>query len=114
MGGELIVCIVNSGFADLAMDSARSAGARGGTIINARGAARPEAEKKYKVSIHTDKDLILIVAEENHKNEILHALYNTVGFNHEAQGFIFALPVDEAVGFSYISSNTETLTEDDD
>lgn len=113
MTGELIVCIVNSGFADLAMDSARVAGARGGTIINARGAARPEAEKKYKVSIHTDKDLLFIVAEENVKDDILHSLYSSVGLNQEAQGFIFTMPVDDAVGFSYISSNTEVMTQDD-
>ena len=41
---ELIVCIVNSGFAEEVMSAARECGARGGTIINARGTARQEAE----------------------------------------------------------------------
>ena len=31
---ELIIAIVNSGYADDAMKAARSAGARGGTILN--------------------------------------------------------------------------------
>ena len=34
---ELIVCIVNRGFCDLVMETARGAGARGGTVLHARG-----------------------------------------------------------------------------
>ena len=37
---EVIFVIVNSGFAEEAMDVAREAGVRGGTIINARGVAK--------------------------------------------------------------------------
>ena len=37
---EVIFAIVNAGFAEEAMEVARANGARGGTIINARGVAR--------------------------------------------------------------------------
>ena len=48
---ELIVCIVNAGFSQNVMESARAAGAQGGTIIRARGSANPEAEEFYSINI---------------------------------------------------------------
>ena len=41
---EVILCIVNSGFSDAVMDAAKEFGARGGTVIHARGTANTEAE----------------------------------------------------------------------
>ena len=41
---EVILCIVNAGFSDDVMEAAREFGARGGTVIRARGTANPEAE----------------------------------------------------------------------
>ena len=99
MKKELIICIVNDGFSDTAMDAARQGGATGGTIINARGSARAEAEKKYKVSIHEDKDIVLIVADIDAKDNIMHSLYQKVGLNSDAHGIIFTVPVDDTVGF---------------
>ena len=40
---EVIICIVNNGFSDTVMDAAKSAGARGGTVMSARGTADKEA-----------------------------------------------------------------------
>ena len=34
---ELIVCIINRGFSDTVMTAARGSGARGGTILHAKG-----------------------------------------------------------------------------
>ena len=42
-GFELVLCIVNAGFSQNVMEAARSAGAKGGTILRARGSANPEA-----------------------------------------------------------------------
>ena len=114
MEQELIVCIVNSGFADAVMDAARTAGARGGTIINGRGAARAEAEKKYSVTIHQDKDIVLIVSQVSLKESLLHHLYNAIGLNTDAQGFIFAVPVDDVVGFKNGHEEHQDLSDADE
>ncbi len=95
---ELIVCIVNSGFSDSVMDAAREAGARGGTKINARGTARQEAESTFGISIHPEKELLLILASEDIRDGILHAVYQKAGLNSPAQAIAFSLPVDETVG----------------
>ena len=39
---QAIMCVVNSGFGDAVMDAAKEFGARGGTIIHARGTANSE------------------------------------------------------------------------
>ena len=46
---QLIICIVNEGFSDLVMDTAREVGARGGTVVSARGTANKEAEQLFRI-----------------------------------------------------------------
>ena len=67
MDYELIVTIVNRGFNDVVMDAARQVGARGGTIINARGAGAHEAEKLFGIPIQPEKEIVLILVRHNGK-----------------------------------------------
>lgn len=99
---ELIMCIINAGFSDAVMDAARSCGARGGTVIHARGTARQEVETRFNISIHPEKEVVLILASNKIKDDILHAIYQEVGLNSPGQGIAFSMPVDEVVGISNI------------
>lgn len=91
---EMIICIVNNGFSVEVMDAARSAGARGGTVINARGTAGKEAEKLFNISIQPEKELVIILVESTIRDNVLHALYKGIGLGTAAGGIAFALPVD--------------------
>ena len=104
---EAIICIVNAGFADAVMDVARSCGARGGTIINARGTAKEETEKMLNIAIHPEKEIVLILTLNNIKDDILHGLYKELGLNSAGQGIAFTLPVDEVVGLNKNIKNFE-------
>ncbi len=95
---ELIVTIVNQGFADSVMDAARACGAKGGTILNARGTARQEAENKFDILIHPEKEIVLILARTDIKDAILHAIYKEVGLDTPGQGIAFSTPVDDTIG----------------
>ncbi len=97
---EVIFCIVNAGFSDTVMDAAKEFGARGGTVIHARGTANSEAEKLYKITVQPEKEIVMILVPKKIKNDILHALYKAVGLNTAGQGIAFSLPVSEAVGIS--------------
>ena len=97
---ELIMCIINAGFSDAVMDAARSCGARGGTVIHARGTARQEVETRFNISIHPEKEVVLILASNKIKDDILHAIYQEVGLNSPGQGIAFSMPVDEVVGIN--------------
>ena len=97
---EVIWCIVNAGYADDVMNAAREFGARGGTVIRARGTANQEAERLFNIAIQPDKEIVMILIEASLKKDILHALYQKVGLNSPGQGIAFSMPVDEVVGLS--------------
>ena len=97
---EMILCIVNSGFSDAVMDTARELGARGGTVIHARGTAAKDAEKMFGITIQPEKEIVMIVVAAEQRDGILRALYKSVGLNTPGQGIAFSLPVDAAVGLA--------------
>ena len=103
---EVIFCIVNAGFSEAVMDAAKEFGARGGTVIRARGTANAEAEKLFQIAIQPEKEIVMILVDSKIKNDILHALYQAVGLKTPGQGIAFSLPVDEVVGLSS-APNTE-------
>lgn len=95
-----ILCIVNDGFSTEVMDAAKKCGARGGTVLHGRGTASKDAEKIFNISIQPEKEVVVILVNENIKKNVLNELYNAVGPNTPAQGFVFALPVDEVAGIN--------------
>lgn len=97
---ECVVCIVNAGYSDTVMEAARAFGATGGTVIHAHGTANREAEQFFHISIEPEKEIVLILVPSALRNDILHALYRTVGLQTEGQGIAFALPVEQAVGLA--------------
>lgn len=100
---EMILCVVNAGFSDEVMDAARAAGARGGTVMHARGTANKEAEAFFQITIQPDKDVVMLLVPASIKDGVLHAIYQSAGLKSEGQGIAFSLPVNKAVGLT----NTE-------
>ncbi len=100
---EVIFCIVNAGFADAVMDAAKEYGARGGTVIHARGTANSEVEKKFEIAVQPEKEIVMILVPTELKDDILHGLYRAVGLKTPGQGIAFSMPVDAAVGLSEVA-----------
>lgn len=99
-GYEVVFCIVNAGYSDAVMDAAKEAGARGGTVIHARGTANKEAEKFYHITIQPEKDIVMIIVPSAIKDGVLHALYRNAGLKTEGQGIAFSVAADDVVGLS--------------
>ena len=95
---EAIFAIVNSGYAEDVMDVARKAGARGGTIINARGVVNETAASFFGITIHSEKEIVMIVAPRDIKDNILNAVYSEMGMDKKAHGIAFSLPVSDTAG----------------
>ena len=95
---EVILAIVNSGYAEDAMNVAREQGARGGTILNARGVAREQEAAFFGITIHAEKEILMIVVEESIRDNVLNALYKEMGMGKKAQGIVFSLPVSDVAG----------------
>lgn len=97
---ELILCIVNSGYSEIVMDAAKEVGARGGTILHARGTANKEAEEFFHITVQPDKEIVMILVESKIKDDVLHAIYRSAGLKSEGQGIAFSMPVNHVVGLS--------------
>jgi nitrogen regulatory protein PII len=93
----LIITIVDKGNTDMVMDAARSVGAKGGTVVRAKGTGA-EIAKFFGVSISEEKEMVYIVAKRDNRDSIMKAIMEKAGVNTDAHGIIFSLPVDNVVG----------------
>lgn len=95
---EVIFAIVDSGYAEDVMDIAREQGVRGGTILNARGVAGQEAAAFFGITLHTEKEILMMVVEKDIRDNVLNAIYKQMGMAKKAKGIAFSLPVSDVAG----------------
>ena len=97
---EVIFAIVNSGFAEDVMDIARELGVRGGTILNARGVVKEDAAAFFGITLHADKEILMMVVDKEIRDKVLNALYKEMGLGKKSQGIVFSLPVSDVAGLA--------------
>ncbi len=95
---HLILAICNSGSCDEVMETAKLAGARGGTIIHARGSAQKDSEHFLGITIQPEKDIIMIIVDENTKAPIMQAINKKHGVGTKYHTVTISLPVDDVIG----------------
>ena len=101
---ELIFVILNEGCSDMVMAAARPAGAGGGTVLSGKGTGAREAEKFLGISLASEKDVVLIVADSDKKAAIMKAIVRQAGPGTEAGAICFSLPVSAVEGLRRISA----------
>ena len=99
---EVVFAIVNAGYAEDVMEVAREQGVRGGTILNARGVVNEEAAAFFGITLHADKEILMMVVEKDIRDDVLNALYKQMGMAKKAQGIAFSLPVSDVAGLVQI------------
>ena len=99
---DTIFAIVNDGFTDVVMTAARAAGARGGTIITARGTGNKEIEKFDGVRITPEKQIVMIMVDRSIKEAVLEGVNNAVGFATKGQGIVFSVPTTDVLGMATV------------
>ena len=97
---EVVFAIVNSGYAEDVMDIARDLGVRGGTILNARGVVKEDAAAFFGITLHADKEILMMVVEKEIRDAVLNAIYKQMGMAKAAQGIAFSLPVTDVAGLA--------------
>jgi hypothetical protein len=95
---DLIVSILNQGYSNEFMTVARSAGAGGGTVINARGLSKTGPAKLFGISVQNEKEVIIILAAREKKESIMEAVSKSHGQNSKAEGIVFSVPADNITG----------------
>jgi nitrogen regulatory protein P-II 1 len=95
---DLIMTVVNRGFADQVVDAARAAGAHGGTVFYARGTGIHEVEKFFAISIQPEKEVVLTLVRHEDTPVIMHSIVEAAGLKTAGKGLAFALPISDVVG----------------
>lgn len=105
---EVIFVIVNSGYADEVMDIARAKGVRGGTILNARGVINEDAAAFFGITLHADKEMLMMVVEKTIRDEVFNAIYQGMDMGKNS-AIAFSLPVSDVAGLVPPKAQTEEL-----
>ena len=92
---SLILISVNRGYTDAVMQTAKKAGATGGTVIKARLAEAQEIEAYANTVLNDEKEIVTILAPNSIRNQILEDVNTEFGLKSEAQGTVLAVPVDK-------------------
>ncbi len=97
---EVIFAVVNRGFAEEVMNVAREQGVRGGTILSARGVANEEAAAFFGITLHAEKEILMMVVEKSLRDAVLNAIYQEMGMARKSGGIVFSLPVSDVAGLA--------------
>ncbi len=97
---DLIITIVNKGYAFDVMEAAKLKGATGGTILKGRGTGTKEIEKFFNITIQEEKEIVLIVVDHAKKEDIMSEIVVKAGINTAGNGISFSLKVEDIAGIN--------------
>ena len=104
---ELVVAVVNKDFTDVAIDSARDAGATGATIFHTKSANNAKFEQLIGTSTSQETDTVFFLTTSEYKGRIMEAVRDSAGLKTEGGAIIFSLPVDSIVGIGRFEGEDE-------
>jgi nitrogen regulatory protein PII len=99
---DLIVTIVNRGFAEEVVTATKAAGAEGGTIIDGRGTGMHENVKLFGIPIEPEKEIVLTLIDREKTENVLTAVTNAVDLNKSGKGVAFVLEVEKTIGICHL------------
>lgn len=94
----LIAAIVDRGFSNEVMDAARAGGAGGGTVVHSRSVGGGVTSAFRELRVQEEKEIVLILAEQDKKVDIMRRISESCGMHSEAKGVVLSLPIDEVMG----------------
>ena len=95
---DLIITVVNRGYATDVIQTSRKAGAKGGTIIYGRGSGLHEDKKIFGIPIEPEKEIIFTIIEHDKTDEVLEAIKQELKLDEPTKGIAFVLDVEKVVG----------------
>ena len=99
---KLIVVMSQDDLTDKAVETARSHGATGCTIItSARGEGLNPAQTFFGLTVEGRRDMIMFLVEDHHSREIMEAIGTACKFETEpGTGVAFQIDIEDAIGLS--------------
>ena len=97
---DVVAVVMERGYTNVAMDAARKAGARGGTVISARGIAENEVKRFFGIEIQAEKEIVFLVVRSDEKQQVMTALMQAVGMKTRSHGIVLSMPLSAAIGLA--------------
>lgn len=94
---SMILVAVNHGFSHDVMESAKKAGATGGTIFKACRSGLEETSF-LGITLQEEQEIVSIIVSQSIKLNVMNEINEHFGMNSKAHGVICSLPVDEVLG----------------
>jgi nitrogen regulatory protein PII len=95
---HLIVVIVDKGKGADVVDASRRGGAKGGTIINARGSGDHNTMKVFNMEIEPEKEMVKIISKTNLTEGIISAIREDINIDKPGNGIIFVQTLNQVYG----------------
>ena len=97
---EMIVAVINRGYADYVVDASRDAGATGATIMYGRGVVRHEEMQLNGVNIQGEKEIVLILVKKSLRKKVMQEISNRTHLQEKGNGVSFCVPVNYVMGLT--------------
>ena len=94
---EMIQVICQDGYSEDIMAVARRAGAKGGTVVNARGTSTDQDVKFFGSPLVPEKEILMIVMEKSRAEAVRNAISQMEILNKKGMGIMFSVPVRDFV-----------------
>lgn len=91
---SLILALVNQGYTDAVMATAKAAGARGGTVLRARWAGDDEVHDIMGITVQSEKELLAIVATHKDRSAIMDAINEKHGLKSSPQAVLCSVGIE--------------------
>ncbi|SFQ45602.1 P-II family nitrogen regulator [Caldicoprobacter faecalis] len=95
---NLVVTIVDRGKGEEVVEASRKAGAKGATIVNARGAGIHETSKVFAMEIEPEKEMVLILAKSDIAEAVVSSIREHLEIDQPGKGIIFVQSVNKTYG----------------
>lgn len=95
---EAMFVIVERGLGEDIIEYASSAGAKGATIIPARGSGVHEHETLFHLTIEPEKEIVMMLVREDQSEVIAEKIDEEVNLDAPGTGVLFVMPVTRASG----------------
>ena len=95
---DSVFVIVDKGKGEDVVDAANEAGARGATIVNARGSGIHETSKIFAIEIEPEKEIVLILTKNDITEAVCNSINKKLALDKPGNGILFVQNVSKAYG----------------
>lgn len=95
---KVIIALVNDEYQNKVIEAAQQAGAKGVTILNARGEGVHKKKSFFGLDMELQRDMLLFLVEDFISDDIMEAIHKAAHFGKHGNGIAFSWTIDRAIG----------------